>query len=70
MHGSAGALFAQDPGKLQVQGREVKLDRRRDRVDLKNSMLFFANAYKQVTKTLGSSRWSSTRPAAYPACTW
>ncbi len=49
----AGAIFARDPGSLHIQGRDVRIDRKRDRVDVATSMLFFVNAYRYVANTLG-----------------
>lgn len=48
----AAALFAKDHGALQIQGRDVRIDRKRDRVDL-GSGLFFVNAYNLVARALG-----------------
>src|SRR5690606_36324309 len=49
----AGAIFARDHNALHIQGRDVRLDRKRDRVDVATSMLFFANAYRYVAHTCG-----------------
>ncbi|AKU91265.1 Adventurous gliding motility protein K [Vulgatibacter incomptus] len=49
----AGSLFAKDHGELKIDGREVRIDRKRDRVDVPTSMLFFVSAYRQVAKALG-----------------
>ncbi len=44
--GATGGAFAVDHGKLNI-------NRKRDKVDVSNSMLFFANMYKYAAKTLG-----------------
>lgn len=52
LHTHAGALFAADDSAVPVQGREVKIDRRRDRVDL-GSGLYLVNAYNRIAAALG-----------------
>ncbi|HEY0839513.1 MAG TPA: hypothetical protein VGD74_04955, partial [Vulgatibacter sp.] len=49
----AGGVFARDHASLSIQGRDVRIDRKRDRVDVATSMLFFVNAYRYVATTLG-----------------
>jgi len=49
----SGGVFARDHASLSIQGRDVRIDRKRDRVDVATSMLFFGNAYRYVATTLG-----------------
>lgn len=49
----AGAIFARDHNSLHIQGRDVRLDPKRDRIDVAESMLFFVNAYRHVAKACG-----------------
>jgi len=53
LYREAGALFASGLDAVKVQGKTLRIDPDRDRVDIDNSMLFFANACRYVAATLG-----------------
>lgn len=53
LYREAGALFASGLDAVRVQGKTLRIDPERDRVDIENSMLFFANACRYACATLG-----------------
>lgn len=53
LYREAGSLFASGLDGVRVQGKALRIDPNRDRVDIENSMLFFANAFRYVCATLG-----------------
>ncbi|MGZ6029237.1 MAG: tetratricopeptide repeat protein, partial [Myxococcaceae bacterium] len=55
----AGALFAQSP-------RELGLNPKKDEIDVQESMLFFANMFKYVARTLGLEGLRLFKPAQSP----
>ncbi|WP_373045433.1 hypothetical protein [Vulgatibacter sp.] len=52
LHAQAGSLLAADHGAVPLQGRELRIDRKRDRVDL-GGMLYLVGAYNRAAATLG-----------------
>ena len=55
----AGSLFAQSP-------KELKLNARKDEIDVEASMLFFVNMFKYVARTLGLEGLRLFKPSQSP----